>query len=88
MFVKKLEVHCSLVKEDEIPRQSKEQADSIMHDLMTLAQNTAVCATCLYHFSVSYISLLMRIFSQLVLHLINQLARLKQLCSMDAGVIP
>ena len=33
---------CSLVKEIEITRLSSEEADKIMEDLMTLAQNTAV----------------------------------------------
>jgi hypothetical protein len=33
---------CSLVKETEITRLSSEEADKIMEDLMTLAQNTAV----------------------------------------------
>lgn len=35
-------MHCSLVKETDIPKVSNKEVDEVMDNLMTLAQNTAV----------------------------------------------
>ena len=37
-----MDFHCRLVKEIEIPKVPNKEADEVMDNLMTLAQNTAV----------------------------------------------
>lgn len=47
-FLWSCDVCCSLVREDPIPHQSKEEANRVMEDLMSLAQNTAVSINSLF----------------------------------------